>query len=96
MTKKEFYSSKAWKICREGYKRSVGCLCERCAKKGLIVPADVVHHKVYISPENIGDPAVTLNWKNLEALCWSCHEAEHKGIQRRYEVDAMGHVVSLS
>lgn len=92
---KSFYASGAWKKCREAYKKSVGGLCERCAKKGLVVPADVVHHKVYITAANISDPSVTLNWKNLEALCWSCHEEEHKGIQRRYEVDALGRVSVL-
>jgi len=36
-----------------------------------------VHHKTYISPANINDPNITLNWDNLEALCATCHQREH-------------------
>lgn len=89
---KGFYKSQAWKRCREAYIKSQGRLCERCLKAGRISPAEVVHHKVYISPANINNPAITLNWKNLEALCWACHEQEHKGRAKRYMVDQMGRV----
>ena len=40
-----FYNSQAWKDTRRNYKQSVGGLCERCLKKGLYNPAEVVHHK---------------------------------------------------
>jgi len=92
MELKDFYRSKAWQHCRNAYIRKVGGLCERCMKKGLYVPADVVHHKTRLTPENVGDPSIALNPDNLEALCWSCHEKEHKGRQRRYTVDEMGRV----
>lgn len=91
----KFYKSAAWKRCREGYLKKVGGLCERCLADGIITPAVVVHHRRYISPENITDPRITLDWKNLEALCWSCHEQEHKGGGkpiRRYTVDSAGRV----
>ena len=57
--------------------RSVGGLCERCLEKGLIVPAVIVHHKTYITPNNITDPNIVLNFDNLEALCKNCHNYEH-------------------
>jgi 5-methylcytosine-specific restriction endonuclease McrA len=82
-----FYKSWPWKRCREGYLNSVGRLCERCGKKGLIVPADQVHHKIKLTPENLSDPAITLNWGNLEALCMDCHQAEHKQKRWRCEPD---------
>lgn len=91
---KAFYLSGAWRSCREAYLKKVGGLCERCLKKGLYTPAEVVHHRRHITPQNIKDPNITLNFENLEALCWSCHELEHKGKQRRYTVDAEGHVVA--
>lgn len=47
-------------------------VCERCG--GL---ARIVHHRRYITPQNIQDPSVTLDWANLEALCIDCHNAEH-------------------
>lgn len=89
-----FYLSPAWRSCRAAYLKKGGGLCERCLRKGLYVPADIVHHKRHITPDNITDPRVTLSFDNLEALCWSCHEKEHKGRQRRYTVDTEGHVIA--
>ena len=85
-----FYKSWPWKRCRAAYLASVGGLCERCAKLGLIVPADQVHHKTKLTPANLDDPAVTLNWDNLEALCFDCHQEEHK--PKRWRCDPDGHV----
>ncbi|WP_083516880.1 HNH endonuclease [Alicyclobacillus shizuokensis] len=67
-----FYHSQAWLRCRESYLKSKHYVCERCG--GL---AKIVHHKVYLTPGNIDDPTITLNWDNLEALCQDCHNAEH-------------------
>lgn len=69
---KIFYKSKAWKDCRNGYFKSRFGLCERCA-----APGKIVHHKKYITPENINDPDITLNHENLELLCQDCHNIEH-------------------
>lgn len=71
---KAFYKSKAWRTCREGYIKSVYGLCERCGQ-----PGDEVHHKIRLTPSNINDPNVALNWDNLELLCMSCHSKEHMG-----------------
>ena len=87
----DFYNSRAWKSCRKSYAKSVGNLCERCLANGLIVPADIVHHKVHISPDNIHDPNVTLDWNNLECVCRKCHMELH-GKQKRFKVDEFGRV----
>ncbi|MBQ1571005.1 MAG: HNH endonuclease [Clostridiales bacterium] len=91
---KRFYKSKAWQKCRAGYAKSVGGLCERCLSRGLIVPGDIVHHKCYLSAENIDDPNISLNWDNLEYLCISCHNAIHIGgkSKKRYRIDVDGKV----
>ena len=89
-----FYKSKAWQKCRAGYTKSVGGLCERCLAHGKIVAGEIVHHKIYLTPENIIDPNVSLSWDNLELVCRECHEKEHKGIQKRYEVDELGRVTA--
>lgn len=73
----KFYNSKQWKKCRETYKQSVNGLCERCLKNGKYVAGEEVHHKIYLTPENINNPDITLNWENLELLCSSCHSIEH-------------------
>lgn len=68
----KFYKSSAWKKCRMAYIKSVYGLCERCNKPGYIV-----HHKILLTPNNINNPNVTLNWDNLEYLCLDCHNLEH-------------------
>lgn len=89
---KQFYGSQVWRDTRTAYKKSVGGLCERCLKRGLIRPAVIVHHKVYIDEKNINDPNVVLNWDNLEALCADCHALEHNATEKRFVVDEFGRV----
>lgn len=87
-----FYSSKAWKETRRAYRKSVGGLCEICLKKGIYKPGEIVHHKIHLTPENVNDPAVALNWNNLQLVCRDCH-AELHGETRRYKVDELGRVI---
>lgn len=89
-----FYHSGAWAQCRDGYRRYRGGLCERCLKNGIVKAGEEVHHKVRLTPENIHDPRITLNWDNLELLCKQCHDAEHS--KKRYKVDALGRVITDS
>lgn len=90
----KFYTSPAWKHCKDSYLQSVGRLCERCLSQGKIVTADVVHHKIHITPENIGDPTITLNHGNLMALCQDCHAEVHKQ-KKRWRVDERGNVMTI-
>lgn len=87
---RDFYRSFAWRRCRDGYAASVQGLCERCLKRGLIVPGEEVHHKIRLTPDNINNPAVALNWDNLELLCKDCHLEEHR--PQRWRADSSGHV----
>lgn len=92
-----FYGSAVWKYCRKEFAKSKGMVCERCLKRGLIVAGSKerpleVHHKVPLTPENINDPNVTLNWENLELLCKDCHEEERQRTARRWKVDESGRV----
>lgn len=87
----QFYNSPAWRETRKAFRKSKGGLCERCLRKGLYRPGEIVHHKVYLTPENITDPNISLSWENLELLCRDCHGNEHRG-ERRYKVDSMGRV----
>ena len=85
-----FYISDAWRECREEYLKSVGRVCERCRAKGITEPAEQVHHKIRLTPDNIHDPNISLSWDNLEALCEKCHKEEHHPI--RWRVSEDGHV----
>ena len=72
--------------------KSVGGLCEDCYKNGKITPAEEVHHIVWLNETNIHDPNITLNWRNLVALCRECHRKRHGARQTRYTVDEFGRV----
>lgn len=87
-----FYSSEAWNQCRLAYRKSVGNLCEECLKKGLITPGAIVHHRTPLTPDNIGDPKLTLGWGNLELLCRDCHAEAHGKKKRRYVIGEAGNV----
>jgi predicted HNH restriction endonuclease len=62
-------------------------------KRGVFKPGEIVHHVVHITPENINDPRITLNWQNLQCLCRDCHADVHKE-KKRYTVDQYGRVVA--
>jgi 5-methylcytosine-specific restriction endonuclease McrA len=68
----KFYRSKAWHDCRAAYIASKFGLCEACGAAGKIV-----HHIIELTPENINDPDITLNWDNLMLLCQDCHNKAH-------------------
>lgn len=86
---RSFYLSEAWRGTRDAYFKARYGLCERCGAAG-----DIVHHKKYITPENIHDPRITLDWSNLELLCQDCHNKEHS-IKRneRYSADEKGNIL---
>jgi len=83
-----------------------GGLCERCLKQGEVKPAEVVHHKTPLTPENVDDPAVSLNPDNLVALCHDCHTEAHRRLgtgamngrkveEPRVRFDEEGNVVKI-
>lgn len=83
---KKFYDSSAWKKSRAAYiayRRSVdGGMCESCHA----IPGYIVHHKTELSPENIGNPEITLNFDNFKFDCHICHNKERK---RREEAEGL-------
>lgn len=88
----KFYNSPAWKKCRIAYSKSQGGLCEMCRKMGRIVPGEIVHHKVPLTPSNIENPNITLSFDSLMLLCRDHHAEIHKKNVRRYDVDPEGRV----
>lgn len=88
--KDKFYATNAWKKTRNAYMKSVGGLCERCLKAGVIRAAVFVHHRTHVDAVNVTDPEITLSYRNLEALCRGCHAAEHGS--KRYWVDENGEI----
>lgn len=91
---KRFYKSRSWTKCRDAYFSMKHGLCERCSE-----PGKIVHHKIYITPENIQNPDVTLSFNNLELLCATCHQHEHhekySPVGRGVRFDESGNLVEV-
>ncbi len=71
---KSFYNSAAWQKARKAYIAERFGICERCGKPN----SKTVHHKKYITENNVNNPEITLNFDNFELLCDDCHNREHK------------------
>lgn len=69
---KKFYQSKQWRDTQKAFMIANNYICNRCG--GV---AEIVHHKIYLTPQNINDVNISLNWNNLECLCATCHQHEH-------------------
>ena len=92
-----FYTTWTWRKCRKAFAESKGNLCERCLKRGIIEAGSKdrpleVHHKIPLTAENVTDPAVALNWDNLELLCKSCHDEERERKTKRWRISPDGRV----
>ena len=70
---KKFYNSKCWKKIRQSYIASKFGICERCGKTN----AKQVHHKEYLTEDNLDNPTISIDFDNLELLCDTCHQHEH-------------------
>lgn len=71
----KIYQTVAWRKLRQYYYGKVHGICERCGE-----PGDVVHHKIHIDESNVNDPNITMSEDNLELLCHTCHNREHKQV----------------
>ena len=69
-----FYNSKAWKRCRAGFiaqRLNIdGGRCEVCNR----AQGYIVHHRIHLTPTNINDPSIALDWSNLQYVCKDCHD----------------------
>lgn len=70
---RQFYNSAAWKRTRDAYFNHQYGICELCGQ-----PGEEVHHKTFLTPDNIYHPDITLGWDNLQLLCRPCHNAVHE------------------
>lgn len=76
--------SKRWRELRAA-KLNVNPLCEVCRSKGLFVSATEVHHMTpcesAVSDEQMEE--LMFSWSNLQSLCHSCHQEEHRHLMSR-------------
>lgn len=102
-----FYRSKSWERTRAAYMRSIvdtdrgPCppgMCERCFSRGVVKPAEIVHHVTHLTPQNITDPNVSLAFSNLMRVCRDCHAELHSSeasYRPRVAFDENGRVIPL-
>lgn len=67
-----------WEKVRDAYIAEHG-LCERCESKGVVKPAEEVHHRIAF--KGIDDP-LRLAWDNLMSVCIPCHRASERERQK--------------
>ena len=90
-----FYHSPAWRAVRATYLQQHP-LCEDCLAAGRYIPAEHVHHIIWLTDANYTDPSISLNHANLRALCQACHNNTHAHKrQRRWKVDERGRIAPL-
>lgn len=82
--KQKFYQWSGWKRTSEN-KKCKDPLCEMCLKKGILTPAEDVHH--IISLDKVPTLENALDPNNLMSLCKSCHsiitQQENKDKKRK-------------
>ena len=65
-------------------------ICERCGK-----PAQICHHKEYLTVGNLNNPHITLDQANLECLCHECHNREHESSREPITFNASAEIVKV-
>lgn len=88
----KFYKSDKWHLARAIVIARANGLCERCGKVGK-----EVHHIIRLTIDNVDDPEVSINPKNLILLCTECHNTEHHrfGKYKGYKFDAEGNLIYI-
>lgn len=106
--RKEFYHSKAWNNVRLYIWRKQNLLCAICKKPVYInglsdyIPKEkrrtgIVHHIEHLTEENVFNPEITLDEKNLIGVCKECHEQQchnqNKSTRTEVMFDEQGNLV---
>ena len=93
VVKTGIYQSTEWKKIRK-LKLQQNPLCEECLKMGLITPAQCVHHRIWLTLDNVHNPEIALNMENLVSLCLQCHNNIHsRSAHQRYKIDSDGEII---
>ena len=88
-----FYHSSAWKQAQRLAMQLHYGVCEKCGR-----PAKIIHHKIWLTPENINNQDIALGQDNLMALCIDCHNRIHAkaaSVREGLEFDGSGQLVRM-
>ena len=75
------YNDSRWKKIRNLYIKEHP-LCEKCMEKGVVTPAQDIHHVKSPFKDNEVNMNLLLNYNNLMALCRECHGDIHSKQQK--------------
>jgi len=79
----KYYNTKQWRNLRNYYIRR-NPLCELCLSKGIVKPANEVHHLQPFSTGKTEDERYSLltDEHNLMSLCYECHDEIHRQLRK--------------
>lgn len=79
----KYYNSKRWRQLRR-YKMENNPLCECCLEKGIVTPAEHVHHIIPFSRGETDNQCwnLLLSYNNLKSVCTKCHYELHKELNK--------------
>lgn len=69
-----FYSSNEWISVRDEVKKRDRMMCQKCGRP--ITGRYIVDHIEELTMDNYKDPNISLNPKNLQLLCQTCHNTK--------------------
>ena len=82
----QFYTSKPWRDLSYRLKVERGGKCERCGHRAKKFTLLIGHHKIELTEDNVDDPNISLNPKNIEIICQACHNREHDKFHNTHNV----------
>ncbi len=74
----QFYCRKDWRDLSYKLKVERGGKCERCGDILSDYSKLIGHHKTELTEQNVDDPNISLNPKEIEITCLDCHNKEHR------------------
>lgn len=76
--RRKIYNSVRWRRIR-AWKFACSPLCEKCAEREKVVPAEDIHHIVSFMSTDDPEERIRLAYEseNLISLCKKCHQHEH-------------------
>ena len=74
----EFYTSRQWSEFRRRLVLERGSVCEHCGQPIMNSFDLILHHKIFLTEENVNDYEISLNSENIQIVHHKCHNEIHE------------------
>ena len=74
----DFYTSNIWSEFRRNLILERGIRCEHCGELILQSHEVILHHKIFLTEENVNDYEISLNPENIMIVHHKCHNEIHE------------------